>query len=287
VPWFRRLKQRFVNWLLRDVVVERLKARYVVVGDPAKLLKDGTVVFAPLTADPSTLEAGKLWYRSDIDEWRYSPDGTTTKQLGGGYQPDNTYICLDTNNNLTICDNSVDTTKLKNASVTYAKLKISTGTAAKEIDPGPWSWDVTLNSYSFMPGLWSEDWFRPNGVHSLGMAYDVSYGTYIPKVVIRMEEGSGVAADCGVTWKYVSGTPPPKLAVIWIDGRPKAVYASEIEVDVPMEIIDMRRKRRYTPDVYEISELPRPEEVRTRNAENLIATLGRRKIRSGREDEIE
>lgn len=83
MPWFRRLKQRFVNWLLRDVVVERLKAGYVIVGDPAKLLSDGTVVFAPLTADPSTLEAGKLWYRSDLDAWYYSPDGTTTKQLGG------------------------------------------------------------------------------------------------------------------------------------------------------------------------------------------------------------
>ena len=33
------------------------------------------------TADPS-LEVGKVWYRSDLDEWRYSPDGTNVKVFG-------------------------------------------------------------------------------------------------------------------------------------------------------------------------------------------------------------
>ncbi len=123
--WLRRFKQRLVNWLLRDVVVERLKVRYVIVGDPAKLLSDGTVVFAPLTSNPSTLEAGKLWYRSDLDAWYYSPDGTTAKQLGGGYPPDNTYICLDANSNLTICDDSVDYSKV-NILIGYLWRKVTT-----------------------------------------------------------------------------------------------------------------------------------------------------------------
>ena len=44
-------------------------------------LRPASVVFQGLTADPS-LEAGKVWYRSDLDEWRYSPDGTNVKVFG-------------------------------------------------------------------------------------------------------------------------------------------------------------------------------------------------------------
>lgn len=42
-----------------------------------------SVVLDSLTAEPASLDPGELFYRSDLDEIRYSPDGSTTKQVGG------------------------------------------------------------------------------------------------------------------------------------------------------------------------------------------------------------
>ena len=105
----KRIKKKIAWWLIKDLLtdgVPRIKVKEKIeIGDPAKLLKDGTIVFAPLTSDPSTLEAGKMWFRSDLKEWRYSPDGSnvstfhtiiaaTPDEVAGEFmkQSDNDYL---------------------------------------------------------------------------------------------------------------------------------------------------------------------------------------------------
>ena len=84
--WLKKIKKKIAWWLVKDLLESGVPVVKVtdklIVGDPSKLNPDGTVTFQPLTADP-TLEAGKIWYRSDVDKWYYSPDGASTKVLGG------------------------------------------------------------------------------------------------------------------------------------------------------------------------------------------------------------
>jgi len=69
----KRLKKRFVKWLLSDLDELRIgKNTVTVTGD--------YIDFSPLTADP-TLSAGRVWFRSDLGRLIYSPDGTSTIQL--------------------------------------------------------------------------------------------------------------------------------------------------------------------------------------------------------------
>jgi len=64
--WFKSLKK----WLINEVQVRSLK-----VGDRTIVISSDYIDFAALTADP-TLAAGRVWFRSDLETMRYSPDGT-------------------------------------------------------------------------------------------------------------------------------------------------------------------------------------------------------------------
>jgi len=50
------------------------------VGGGTITITDEYVDFAPLTADPSLVE-GRVWFRKDLDRFRYSPDGKTVKPV--------------------------------------------------------------------------------------------------------------------------------------------------------------------------------------------------------------
>ena len=79
------LKKRLIKWLLDPDVLKEVDLRLpkVKVGKNTVVIDDESIQLPALTSDPSTLAPGKLWYRSDLDKWRYSPDGSNVKQLGG------------------------------------------------------------------------------------------------------------------------------------------------------------------------------------------------------------
>jgi len=75
-----RLKQKLVNWLLKDVVVEKLTVKEIYAGTSTTRVTGSGVIFPGLTADP-TLEAGILWFRSDETKIKFSPDGSAVKTV--------------------------------------------------------------------------------------------------------------------------------------------------------------------------------------------------------------
>jgi len=72
-----RLKRRIVNWLLRDVVIDELKVRRI--RDVGNTGYFNSIVLDALTSDPS-LVAGKVWYRSDLGELRFT-DGVIPRPI--------------------------------------------------------------------------------------------------------------------------------------------------------------------------------------------------------------
>ena len=76
----KKIKARLVNWLLKDVTLDELAVRRLIIGNKTVKINPDSIQLAPLTADPSTLLQGLVWYRSDLDEFRYSPDGSEVKK---------------------------------------------------------------------------------------------------------------------------------------------------------------------------------------------------------------
>jgi len=72
---FRKIKERFVNWLLGDVVIEKLKVLEIESGKSSIKVTGDYIDLSPLTGDPA-LSAGRVWFRSDLGGLRYSPDGS-------------------------------------------------------------------------------------------------------------------------------------------------------------------------------------------------------------------
>ncbi|RKY29210.1 MAG: hypothetical protein DRP74_09120 [Candidatus Omnitrophota bacterium] len=104
---FRKLKNKFAWWLIKDLIREGIpyiKVGKLSVGKNTVDVLEDSIKFPVLSSDP-TLEPGKIWYRGDLDQWRYSPDGTNVKSFGG-YPPDNAMICL-VNGKLTLCENII------------------------------------------------------------------------------------------------------------------------------------------------------------------------------------
>ena len=79
----KKVKQRLINWLLKDVEIQELVVKKLKVGSSTVKVHTDGIDFPGLTSDPS-LVAGRLWYRRDLDQWRYSPDGSVVKTIGGG-----------------------------------------------------------------------------------------------------------------------------------------------------------------------------------------------------------
>jgi len=79
----KKLKKFLLKWLftdkevLKEVVIPYLKVRDLNT-DPVWA---SYIDFEELTSDPS-LAPGRMWYRKDLDQWRYSPDGTVVKTMG-------------------------------------------------------------------------------------------------------------------------------------------------------------------------------------------------------------
>jgi len=84
----KRLKSKIVNWLLKDVEVQKLIVKSLQVGNKTITIDANKIVFPPLTSDPN-LAQGAIWYRSDLNEWRYSPDGSTVESLCSKVMLDN------------------------------------------------------------------------------------------------------------------------------------------------------------------------------------------------------
>jgi len=76
----KKLKQKLVNWLLKDVVVDELKVQRIRVGSGTTIVTGSCIDFPGLTSDP-TLAAGRVWFRSDLKKFRFSPDGSTVKEF--------------------------------------------------------------------------------------------------------------------------------------------------------------------------------------------------------------
>lgn len=123
--WLKKIKKKIAWWLVKDLLESGVPVVKVtdklIVGDPSKLNPDGTLTLQPLTADP-TLEAGKIWYRSDIDKWRYSPDGASVKDVSVQVQPDGVKVCTDASGNLTICAGGVGQNEIAPDAVSASKI---------------------------------------------------------------------------------------------------------------------------------------------------------------------
>jgi len=76
----RRLKAILLRKLLEDVDLEEIKVRCIKIGGRTMVITPNYVDFAALTADPA-LAAGRMWFRSDLETMRYSPNGMTTKDF--------------------------------------------------------------------------------------------------------------------------------------------------------------------------------------------------------------
>ena len=68
--FLKRLKRKLASWLLSEGAD---------IGDPLEI-RPNYITFPELTADP-ILAAGRIWFRSDLQKLRYSPDGSTVKDL--------------------------------------------------------------------------------------------------------------------------------------------------------------------------------------------------------------
>ncbi|RLE37486.1 hypothetical protein DRJ17_06505 [Candidatus Woesearchaeota archaeon] len=168
---FKKFKKRIAWWLIKDLIEEGLP--YLRIGKNTVDLLPDSIKFPALTSDP-TLEAVKLWYRSDLDEWRYSPDGTTVKKLGAEVSVDNTSICLDDQGRLTICTGGVTTDKIADGAVTTPKIADNAVTAEK-IDPAA----VIVDRYG---GIGPSDMQVINGSYSSKSinVYNVEYSIDTP-----------------------------------------------------------------------------------------------------------
>jgi len=77
-----RLKERVVNWLVRNVTIEKLRVRKLKIGNNTVVIAPDYIDLPGLSADP-TLSAGRIWFRSDLSKLRWSPDGSTVSDIGG------------------------------------------------------------------------------------------------------------------------------------------------------------------------------------------------------------
>ena len=68
------IRRKILEWLLRDGIPE------VKIGEGTIIIDGQSIRLASLTSDPS-LAAGKIWYRSDLKDLRFSPDGTSAIKL--------------------------------------------------------------------------------------------------------------------------------------------------------------------------------------------------------------
>jgi len=182
---FKKFKKRVAWWLIKDLVEEGLP--YLRIGKNTVDLLPDSIKFPALTSDPS-LEAVKLWYRSDLDEWRYTPDGTTVKKLGAATQPDNVYICTDNQGRLTICDNSINGAKMGE----YAPRFVASDNTI--IEPSPYI------SYLNGPYYAGQKWIpRRYKVYLSGTLRVIARFRWLPAVAV-----------------------PGTYIRIWIDGEPVA-----------------------------------------------------------------
>jgi len=76
----KKLKQKLVNWLLKDVEIQELVVNKLLIGKNTFTVTGSYIDFSGLTSDPS-LVAGRMWFRSDLGKLRYSPDGSTVKDV--------------------------------------------------------------------------------------------------------------------------------------------------------------------------------------------------------------
>jgi len=72
------IKKRIAWWLIKDLIREGIPE--LKVGNNTLKIYPNAIKFETLTSDP-TLEAGKLWYRSDLGRLRFSPDGTNVAEI--------------------------------------------------------------------------------------------------------------------------------------------------------------------------------------------------------------
>jgi len=68
----KRVRRKLLEWLLKDGLPE------VKVGKNTVAIDGESITLASLATDP-TLAEGKLFFRGDLDELRFSPDGSTVK----------------------------------------------------------------------------------------------------------------------------------------------------------------------------------------------------------------
>ena len=75
IKWLRRFKK----FLYRD---KEVKIHKLVVGDDPVLINGNSITLPSLTSNP-TLSAGKIWFRGDLKNIVFSPDGSKAISLGG------------------------------------------------------------------------------------------------------------------------------------------------------------------------------------------------------------
>lgn len=60
-----KLKEMFVNWLLKDVTLNSLKVVDLHVGKQSMKITPDSLVFHNNATDPPSIQEGQVWYRSD------------------------------------------------------------------------------------------------------------------------------------------------------------------------------------------------------------------------------
>jgi len=73
-----KIKTRLVNWLLKDIVLNELKVKRLVLGEKTINITGEYIDLPPLASDPP-LSKGRIWFRDG--KIKLSPDGVSIKQI--------------------------------------------------------------------------------------------------------------------------------------------------------------------------------------------------------------
>lgn len=116
---------KLVNSVLRNIVIEELRVKKLHVGEHTIYIKSDRITFMSLTADPSSVTAGDLWYRSDLQKFKFAVDTNVANAKTIPTVP------IGTDD---IADSSITTSKIADGAVTTAKIADGAVTTAKIVD---------------------------------------------------------------------------------------------------------------------------------------------------------
>jgi len=121
---FKRLLSKIVNWILKNVELDEINVKRLKVGSKTVYIKSDRITLAPLTADPTSLTQGDLWFNSNEGKVKFTPDGSAVKNFA---------IAPITTTD--IADGAITTEKIANGAITTDKIADGAVTDVKITGP--------------------------------------------------------------------------------------------------------------------------------------------------------